>query len=307
MENLSIKSCWYTIFNPTSGGGISEKKLDKILHIFKLSGISYKIIPTQYAHQEEELIQTAIQKGYINFICIGGDGTIHHMINGIMKQKYTDSSQIRLAVIPTGTGNDWVKNYNIPRDMKKAIRIILNNKTIFQDIGKIVLLENNKEFFFNNAAGIGFDAFVVKRIPLFKKWASLAYLVAGLTSYSSFKKSKITYTIDSKRFTSDIFLMSIGLCRYAGGGMQLTDFKNHKNGYFDFTFIKSIRLFRIIVNILKLYNGRINDLTEIDCQHIKNLSLSNNNTSFIQADGELIGKGDARFELLPKAIQFIIP
>ena len=306
MENLSINSSWYTIFNPTSGGGTGQKNLDKILSIFNLSKITYQIITTQYAHHEEELVQAAIKKGYLNFICIGGDGTIHHMINGIMKQKYTDSRQIKLAVIPTGTGNDWVKNYNIPRDPKKAINLILNNKIIYQDVGKINLTENNKEVFFNNAAGIGFDAFVVKRIPLYKKWGSLAYLIAGLISFTSYKKSNISYTVGSRLCTSEMFMISLGICRYSGGGMQLTDFKHHKNGYFDLTFIKSIQLFRVITNIFKLYNGNINDIRETECSHIKKFDLSHNKSCYIQADGELIGKGDAKFELIPRAIQMII-
>ena len=110
MQNQDLMPDWYIICNPTSGGGISKKKRAKILSALKYHSISYQIVYTQYAHEEEVLVQEAIKKGFDQFICIGGDGTIHHMINGIMKQKFIKSNNIKFAVIPAGTGNDWVKN-----------------------------------------------------------------------------------------------------------------------------------------------------------------------------------------------------
>lgn len=307
MEAKSIKKYWYTIFNPTSGGGLKQNKIDRILSCLKESKIPYEFSITQYPHHEEELVQTAIDQGYIKFICIGGDGTIHHMINGIMKQKQTDTKHIKLAVIPIGTGNDWIKNYNIPKDPKKAIQLIVKDKSTFQDIGKITMLNEDKVAFFNNAAGIGFDAFVVKNLNLYRKWGSLAYLIAALSSFNSFKKHNISYSIDGIKMKSNIFLFSLGICKYSGAGMQLTDFKNHKNGYFDFTMIKQITFFSVIKQILKLYNGKINEVNESKCFHVQEFKLHQNDSCYIQADGELISKGNAIFELLPNAIQFITP
>ncbi len=306
METESIATHWYTICNLTSGGGIKQKRIDAILSYLTLYQIPFKFITTQYAHHEEVLVQKAILQGYIKFICIGGDGTIHHIINGVMKQKLVHTNQIKLAVIPTGTGNDWVKNYNIPKDPKKAIQLIQNDKSTFQDIGKITLTDKNKVAFFNNAAGIGFDAFVVKNLSLYRKWGSLAYLIAALSSFNSFKKSQISYSMDSVKMKSYIFLFSIGICRFSGAGMQFTDFKNHKNGYFDFTMIKSITLLSVITQILKLYNGKISTVKEATCFHIKEFKMFKNDSCYIQADGELIGKGNVTLELIPNAMQLII-
>ena len=163
-----MSNTWYIIYNPISGGGNAEKKINSIQNLFIYNKIKTETVRTQYPHHEEELVQKAIKKGYNKFICIGGDGTIHHMVNGIMKQNYADTRTIKLAVIPTGTGNDWVKNYKISTNFKKAIDIILRNNSIFQDIGKIILSHPHKEVYFNNAAGIGFDAYVVKNINQYK-------------------------------------------------------------------------------------------------------------------------------------------
>ena len=306
MQIESLQSTWYTIFNPTSGGGINRKKLGRIFSYLNQYNISYEFIKTQYPHHEEVLVQNAINQGYSKFICIGGDGTIHHMINGIMKQEFIETNKIKIAVIPTGTGNDWIKNYQIPKDPKKAVQLIKNTKSILQDIGKIHLQNEDKVAYFNNAAGIGFDAYVVKNLSSFKKWGSLAYIVAALSSFTSFKKNKITYSIDSVKNRSDIFLFSIGICKYAGAGMQLTDFKNHKNGFFDLTMIKSISFISVVSQIIKLYTGNISTVKQAHCSHVQKLILLNNNSFYIQADGELIGKGEASIELIPNAIRFIV-
>jgi len=89
--------------------------------------LPFDFISTEYKHHEELLVQNAIANGYRKFFCIGGDGTLHHMVNGIMKQRHTASNNILIAVIPIGTGNDWVKNYNISSNPEKAVQIILNN------------------------------------------------------------------------------------------------------------------------------------------------------------------------------------
>jgi len=297
---------WYIIFNPTSGGGKSKNILHHIIALFKQYKLKAITVSTKYAHHEEVLVTAAINSGFTQFVCIGGDGTIHHIINGIMKQTFIESNKIKLAVIPTGTGNDWVKNYNIPIHTEKAVQLIKNDHRLFQDIGMITLMENKKQIFFNNAAGIGFDAYVVKNIYQYKKWGSLAYLFAALFSYNSYSKRRISVFKDNKKTQSDIFLIALGICKYSGGGMQLTDFNNHKNNYFDLTLIKSIKLIKVILNILKLYNGQISQLKEVQCSHVQEFKTKGNTSLYIQADGELIGRGDVRISLIPQAIQLII-
>ena len=52
-----------------------------------------------------------LDKSFDLLISVGGDGTLHHVVNGIMTQRYVKTSDITISVIPLGTGNDWIKNY----------------------------------------------------------------------------------------------------------------------------------------------------------------------------------------------------
>ncbi|WKK66022.1 diacylglycerol/lipid kinase family protein [Lutimonas zeaxanthinifaciens] len=306
MKSKTSRLEWYLICNPTSGGGINHRSIKRILNYFKKFNLSYQLVLTEYPHHEEKLVRQAIKNGYLNFVCIGGDGTIHHMINGIMKQTFVDPKEVTLAAIPKGTGNDWVKNYNISNSEEKAVELIHKNKRLTQDIGKITLNTSKKVSFFTNAAGLGFDAYVVKNIEKYRKWKKLAYLLGGLTSFASFKESEIEYNLGSLVKKNKLFMMNIGLCKYSGGGMQLTDYSNHQQGFFDITLIESITFSRIIRNLNNLYKGKIAKIREVECHRSKKIEVYTNQNYYIQADGELIDTGPAVFEIITSAIQFII-
>jgi len=298
---------WYTIINPTSGSGKSLRQLNLIKKLFKKNNLNTIIVLTEYIHHEKELVQTAIEQGYTKFISVGGDGTLHHIINGIMSQNTIATNKIKVAVIPVGTGNDWVKTYKIPNNIEGAIQIINKENIIFQDIGYLKLLDTNNKLYFNNLAGIGFDAFVVKRISSFKKIGTIAYLLGGLTSFFSYKKNMLHVIIDNKNIKTKIFMISIGLCKYSGGGMQLTDFKNHKNGVFDITLIKNITLIKVLLHLKKLFNGKIIHLKEVETHQSKSLKVLSNKAAYIQADGELLGKGNVEINIINNAIQYVVP
>ena len=100
-------------------------------------------------------------------------------------QRYTKTSNIKLGVIPLGTGNDWIRTSKIPNSIEKAINVIINNTVIFQDIGCITLASGKKEYF-NNLAGTGYDGYVVKNL---KKPGSIAFLLSGLYSLLFYKKT----------------------------------------------------------------------------------------------------------------------
>lgn len=308
-KKIAMSNNWFVIINPTSGNGKSSKKIDSIQQLFKKYKIQVTTVLTTYRHHEKILIQEALKKGFNKFICVGGDGTLHHIINGIMQQNIVKSDQIKLAVIPVGTGNDWVKTYHIPNNIEKAVALIKNEHTVLQDVGKIKVLSNNHISFFNNAAGIGFDGYVVHKIASFKKLGSITYLLAALISFFKFKKSNILINSDTKNIESKIFMITVGLCRYSGGGMQLTDFKNHKPGNFDMTLVKNITLRKVLLNIKKLFNGKIIQLKEVDALHTQSLKITvkDNHLPYIQADGELLGSGNCEINIIKNAIQFVIP
>lgn len=303
-----MSSKWFAIVNPISGRGKSLKELYKLQKLFIKYDTEVIFEVTSYAHHEHILVQNAIERGFRKIISIGGDGTLHHVINGIMSQTLVETSKITVAVIPFGTGNDWVKTYNIPKNKNKSILNICKEKTIYQDIGIINVISENKIIYFNNAAGVGFDAFVVNKIDRFKALGAIGYLLGAILSFFSYTSSNVKVTLDEKIMELPLFMLSIGICRYSGGGMQLTDYKNHKNGLFDITLMKNILLLKVILKINYLFNGKLKHFKEVVTFQNKQIKveIKDDKKPFIQADGEIIGSGDVEFNLHKGAIKFVV-
>lgn len=302
-----MKSNWYAILNPTSGNGKSLKNLEKLEELFLKYQIPVKIVISDYAKHEKKLARDAVINGYYKIISIGGDGTLHQIINGVMSQSIVKSSNIKIGIIPLGTGNDWVKTYNIPLNIELAIKIIKSEEYILQDIGKIKISDSNKTYYFNNIAGLGFDGFVVNKVNSIKHIGPMAYLIAGIRSFIYFKQSCLSIQQDDSKKVSKIFMINIGLCKYSGGGLRLTDYDNHKKGYFDVTTIENIKLIKVLLNIIKLFNGNLRKLKEVTFSNNKVIIIKNKGTHlpYIQADGELIGVGNSEFTIVNNAIRFI--
>ena len=225
-----------------------------------------------------------------------------------MSQKLVETNTIQLAVIPIGTGNDWVKTYNIPAKIEKSILIIKKGKSILQDIGKLVT-ENNTITYFNNVAGIGYDGYVVSKLKKLKRFGGIAYLLSGLAGLLLYKPVDFIIEINGKKLKEKCLMVIFGICKFSGGGMQFTKDINTSDGLLDITIARNLTLIDMIINLPKLYNGKIvhhKKVTTYKTNSLKVTPISKTVKPFIQADGELINSGSISVSIIEKAIQFII-
>jgi len=303
-NKLHFTKSWFLIVNPSAGNTNFRKSWICIQSLLKTKEIFFSFAFTQYTKHELVLVDEAIKQGYRNFISVGGDGTLHHVVNGIMMQRYTKTSNIKLGVIPLGTGNDWIRTYKIPNSIEKAINVIINNTVIFQDIGCITLASGKKEYF-NNLAGIGYDGYVVKNLKYLKKIGSIAFLLSGLYSLLSYRKKKYSITIGDETLKEECLMIIFGICKYSGGGLRVTKYPNPTDGLLDITIVKKFSFFNLLFNLPKLYNGNIVHHKKVDNYKVKELNIINNN-SIIEADGEIVGTGSLKVHIIPNAIQFLI-
>ena len=297
---------WFVIANPTSGNRNFSKQWKEIQQLLKHKNLDYSFAFTQFSKHEIELVQEAIQKGFKNIISVGGDGTLHHVVNGIMTQRYVKTSDITIAVIPIGTGNDWIKTYAISKSIEKAIEYIYRKKTYLQDIG--LLKTNNKITYFNNVAGLGYDGYIVNKLNKLKSFGAIAYLLSGLAGLLLYKRTVFKIIFDDKLIEENCLMTLFGICKFSGGGMQFTKDVKMNDGFLDITIAKNFNLFDIVLNIKKLYTGEIVHHKKIETYKTKKIKVIPLGVKpFIQADGELINSGEVNVTIIEKAIKFIIP
>ena len=303
MEN-AIQN-WYVIINPTSGNGSAKKKWPKIKTLLTQYNFEFEFAYTEFDKHSKELAQKAIKNGFKNIICIGGDGTLHNIVNGIFNQSFSNPSDITIGIIPIGTGNDWIKTHNIPKHIESSIKIIKKGFIANQDLGKIEFQNyNGSPVFFNNSAGVGFDGYVVSYVNKYKYLGALSYLIGAIACMFSFKN--FNATINTNEFSVKTLMITIGLCKYSGGGMQLTNNPSPFDGLFDISMVNNFHSIDIIKNIISLFNGKIDRIEKVKCFKTRGIKIEFDidNLPLIQADGELVGSGDFKITLLPKALAF---
>ncbi|HKJ06370.1 MAG TPA: diacylglycerol kinase family protein [Flavobacteriaceae bacterium] len=299
---------WFVIVNPTSGNCTARKLWPKIEHELQVQLVHFETVFTEHKNHAFKLVQQAIDKGFLNIISVGGDGSLHNIINGIFNYN-SAYKHIKLGVIPIGTGNDWVKTYNIPIDYKKAIEIIKAEHSIYQDIGKISLENSQQNYYFNNVAGIGFDGYVVHKVHKYKNLGFLAYLSGAVLGLLNYKRPDLKITFNNTTLKGKCLLLFIGIGKYSGGGMQLTENVDTKDGLFDISYVKKLSLFTLLKNISKIFSGKVTALPIVNTYKTSTLkvTLKTNKNVYLQADGELLKTDSFTVTTLPKALQFIVP
>ena len=313
-KNQNTNSKWLIIVNPNAGRKKGKKDWEKISSLLTQAGIAFKSVFTKNINHAIHLSRKYIEKGFIKIIVVGGDGTFNEVVNGIFTQKFYHPSEITLGIIPVGTGNDWGRMYGIPLKYKKAIQIINEGKTFVQDIGTVEYYRFNKKEirYFVNVAGLGYDAFVAKKTNRLKEkgvGSPFAYILNIVLGLFQFKNKFIELKIDDKPvFKGRIFSMSIGICKYNGGGMMQLPNAIPNDGIFDLTIIKKTTKMKVVKNIKNLYDGSFIKMPEVLTFKGKSISIISKpeKNVFLETDGESLGHSPMNFEILPQSLKVIV-
>lgn len=307
---MSGRSIWFVIVNPTSGNGAGRRRWPAIKGLLESFGFDFDFVFTEYPGHSRKLVLAAAHEGHKRFICIGGDGTLHNIVNGIMMQRTCPSEEIRVGVIPVGTGNDWVKTHGVPRKHKDAIAAIKSGKFKTQDVGEIIMADSSRpSTYFINLAGVGFDGYVVSKVEKYKSLGALAYLMGAMLGLGSYKRFQATLKIGEDLIQDSMLMILAGIGRYSGGGMQLTRNPNPFDGLLDISVASSFSKLDVILNLGRLFNGRIvnhQKVTTIKSDEIR-VTIQDRIKPYIQTDGELLEGGNFSIVLHPKRFSFYLP
>ena len=217
---------WFAIVNPIAGYGRALDDLPTISKLLRDHDVDYELVFTEHKYHATQLTVEAVRRGYRKIIVMGGDGTLHEVVNGIFIQQEVATDQILVAVIAVGTGNDWIRMYGIPRKYSEAINAIVESHSFLQDVGVVKYEEASyrQQRYMSNAGGIGLDATVVQRFNRLKAkgYRGRRLYVYGLVkSFMRYTSTGMRIWVDDQLVVNDIVLSAtIGVCKYNGGGMM---------------------------------------------------------------------------------------
>lgn len=269
----------YIIVNETHLQGKNLDKFNDVLSIFDGAGVKYEIAKTQNRGDAKAFTEKFTSNGESNtVIAMGGDGTLHDVING-----FCDFEKCDLGVIPFGTGNDFAEGAGIPLNHKDAAELIINGKA--RPIDFIQLSSGLRSI---NSVGMGIDVDVLKRVYASDDKGKGKYLKALIASIKSFKSYNFIAIYDGKEEKHYGLIAAVGNGRMFGGGIKIFPHAKIDDGLLDVIIVDYISKARIPAAFAKLMSGKVDKVKNVICVRTKAVTFINESENYtIQAEGEL--------------------
>lgn len=318
----------FVVVNAYAASSCASEKWRKAETIMKNRGIEYHMSRTGAGGNVLEITFDACMAGYRRLVAAGGDGTVHDVLNGIgayvewaeHNGKQVAFSDFTLGVIPLGSGNDWIKSLGIPKRLPDAIELLSVGNLRSQDVVRVSVLEvgndgSDREIsrsYMANIGGIGIDARVCEMVNAKKqqgKRGKILYVTSLISAIRNRVPSSARVICDGETVFDGLFLsMAFGIGKYSGGGMRQTPEAVLDDGLLDLTIIPDLPIMRIAREVPRLFTGSFLKVPELVCSKSKVITVipaEGSSLEPVEVDGEVIGKGAVRFEVLDSMINVI--
>ncbi len=257
--------------NPVAGRGRAGRNIRHISSLLDSLALSHVIVQSESVGNLETKVFDAVSAGADKILVAGGDGSIHEVVNGILRS----GRPAGLGVIPIGTGNDFAKASSIPVDWKEAatelaIRMEKNTPARPIDAGRM------NDRYFANGAGIGFDA-KVNRIARDIQWriGDLVYLAAVFKGMvDGVITPHVTMKFLGQTVEGPITLANISNGAWVGGMFHIAPMARNDDGELDLVIAGAVSRLRIMALLPKLMQGTHIDQPEITHSRITRCQIT---------------------------------
>jgi YegS/Rv2252/BmrU family lipid kinase len=287
------------LINPNSGLGVSLRILfDTFQEVWDQGD---RVVSYQLSKSTEDGVRktkSAIKNGFGTLIVVGGDG----MINTIGSQLL--DSGVTLGVVPTGSGNGFARHFEIPLNPEKAIRALLESTPKFIDVGSV----NGRPFFVT--CSLAWDAALVKTFEKSPFRGILPYIFAAAYELFDYKPEVFTVTLDNQPPLEVRYpmLFTIANLTQYGGGALIAPQACEDDGYLWLTYAKRADVPKLITQIHKLYDGKIENTPGITSTKFHSLKVTRETPQPIQVDGELMDSDrTVEITIRPRALKVLVP
>ncbi len=309
---MGLSDKWFAIVNPVAGSGRGLADWPVISKLLRDNHLVPEYAFTERKYHAIELAVEAINNGYRKILVVGGDGTIHEVVNGVFIQRCVPTQEVLLSVIAVGTGNDWIRMFGIPRKYSEAIKAIVAGHSFLQDVATISYHQANykQTRYMANVAGIGFDAYVNRRYNRLKeegKRGKWLYIWSTLKAVMSYSSTGIKMWVDGELVVNDlVYSSTVGIGRFNGGGMIQTPDAVADDGLLDMTVIRKMSRLRVLTKFKSLYNGNIYRLPQVSLVRGRRIRIESTPEVAVEVDGEALGYSPFEFEVIDRAVKVIV-
>ena len=209
------------VANPASGRGRGEVVAQRVEQVLRERGCRVRVVRTAESGDAVEFAAETTGADATVVVAIGGDGTVHEVLNGLMTVER--ARRPCLGVVPAGTGNDYAQELGVPlRDPEAAARALVNGLKRRVDVGRLEGTEHGGRFF---GVGIGFAMMSAALAEMRRSRplpGRLSYFLGGIVALLTFEAPELAVTVDEGTQRERFMVVHVGLCHTTGGGICLT-------------------------------------------------------------------------------------
>ena len=296
------------LVNPRSGRGAAGAQWPRIRDIFQAENRAFDIAFTQRRGHGAALARAALQDGFELIVAVGGDGTVHEVVNGMLADGRAVNPQASLGIIPCGTGNDLARMLELPRQALAAARhLARTSQSRLIDVGEVLSTVGGKSEhrYFVNDANMGFAAEVVGRTERTGKFSrgTLPYFAALLRTALRHRNHEMTLQMDGHQTEGKLTTVLICNGRSTGGGMLVAPEAVLDDGQLDVIVVGSLSPLGIFWHAPKIYRGSHVAIRKVSVHRARTISVTSPERLPVVVDGELFGESPATFRVVPAALR----
>lgn len=297
------------LVNPAAANGSTGRRWPELARRAAALGLQGETLVSERPGHLAELAAEAAAAGATAIVVVGGDGTVHEVVDGLARAGASD--RVELGLIPFGTGRDFARSLRIPRRLDDALEVVRGGRVRTVDIGRATYASDNGEAVahFANFAGAGISGAIADRANRTTKafGGRLSFIWATLAVFTRWQPTEMTVEIDGER-RQVLLLEALAMNGdYTAGGMWVAPEASLEDGTFDVVLIGDFSKAEFTTTFPKIYRGTHVSHAKVEIVRARELRVDAPSPLPIVLDGEQPGTTPVRFEVVPGALRVRVP
>jgi diacylglycerol kinase (ATP) len=309
------------ILNPSSQGGKTGERAQDLERVIARYLGPIDAVHTERPRHATRIAYEAAHQGRSIIVAVGGDGTLHEVVNGVMKARDEAVEPPRIGLVGQGTGGDFRKTLGLEHRLDRYCEAICGRMTRAIDVGRFTFHDREGEsasgFFLNIlSAGMGglVDEYVAKSTRRFGGTAAYfgASFRALLENEVGLLDCVLHDDVGSHRRQISTRLIAICNGRFFGGGMEVAPMAAPDDGWLDVVSLGAAPRLRFALSTLAIYRGTHVDNPGVEVHRVRGIDIELENKRIeklfpLDVDGEPLGTLPLSIRLEPKALEIFVP
>jgi YegS/Rv2252/BmrU family lipid kinase len=303
----SRKNTIKTVFlvNPAAENGAAGRRWPELAHEAASLGLQGETRFSERPGHLTELAREAAADADL-LVAVGGDGTVNEVVNGIA------GLDVELALIPRGTGGDFVRTFGIPRKLDRAVEVALRGRTRAIDLGRGRYRSwagEDEDSYFANIASAGMSGAIAKRTNETSKalGGKVSYAWATVAVFSRWRSDEVRVRVDGTEQAGRMHDVIVANGRYLGGGMKMVPEAEPDDGLLDVLLIGDLTKRDLLLTMPKTYRGKHLPHPKATLLRGTTVEIDAPEPLPVELDGEQPGTTPVCFEIVPRALRLRVP